>query len=166
MNYQRTTNEAQFSKFIFMLRRSKGSKFFSADEELRIENAIENAELKTSGEIRVFIESTCKTKVHIRTIEIFKLLKMHNTADRNGVLLYIAMSDRQFAVFGDAGIHKHLGFGFWEKQAKYLRDFFEQNEKVEGIVNVINNIGENMAVYFPDAGTNSNELPNSIAYGK
>ena len=74
-----------FSKFLFMFRRSKGSKFFSADEESRIENAIVNAELKTTGEIRIFIESTCRTKVHTRTIEIFKLLKMHNTIDRNGV---------------------------------------------------------------------------------
>ncbi len=91
---------------------------------------------------------------------------MHNTIDRNGVLLYIAMDDKQFAVFGDAGIHKYLGFGFWEKQAKYLKDFFEQNEKVDGIVNVINNLGENMAIHFPNAGKNSNELPNTIAYGK
>ncbi len=149
-----------------MLRRNKGSKFFSSEEELRIEQAIENAEAATTGEIRVFVESTCATKAHIRTLELFKLLKMHNTTDRNGVLLYVAMDSRQFAVFGDAGIHQHLGFGFWEKQAKYLKDFFEQNEKVEGIVNVINNLGENLATYFPHSGNKKNELPNNIAYGK
>ena len=88
--------------------------FFTDIQQKSIVLAIENAELNTSGEIRVHLESKCKGEPKTRAIEVFERLKMHETALRNGVLFYLATDDRKFAIIGDEGINNLVGDLFWD----------------------------------------------------
>lgn len=140
-------------------------RFFKVKEEHRILNAIRNAESVCSGEIRVFVEDKCPEKVEARTLRVFEKLKMFQTQHRNGVLIYIALSDRKFAVFGDEGIYKHLGSEFWQKEAGYLRDFFQNGMMVAGLCHVIKHLGDVIQPYYPHLKEDANELPDDIVYG-
>jgi len=130
-------------------------------------HAIRNAEKQTSGEIRVYIESHCKyVNPMDRAGEIFFSLKMDQTKDRNGVLVYIALRDRQLAIFGDEGIHREVGKEFWEKEALQMIAQFRSDNYAEGIANVVTDIGEALKTHFPYEGdTDKNELPDDIVFG-
>ena len=141
------------------------TRFFKVKEEHQILKTIRQAESVCSGEIRVFVEGKCPHSVEKRTIEVFKKLKMFETKDRNGVLIYIALEDRKFSVFGDEGIHQHLGFHFWRTEAGYLRDFFENNMMVDGLCHVIKHLEDTMQPLFPHSDNDVNELPDEIVYG-
>ncbi len=140
-------------------------KFFTKTEEKHILSAIKEAELASSGEVRVFVESHCKGEIEKRTIEIFKKLKMHATRERNGVLIYVAMNDRRFTIFGDEGIHQKMGFQFWNLEAATLKDHFVENRIVEGLSATIISIGHVLKEHFPYASDDKNELPDTIVYG-
>jgi len=129
--------------------------------------AIRFAEKQTSGEVRLFVESHCSYIQPIdRAKELFAELKMTATKDRNGVLLYFAMKDRQMAIWGDEGIHQKMGQGFWEKVvAKILADF-KREHFVEGICNMIQTVGEALKKNFPYASDDKNELDDTIVFGK
>ncbi|NBO49657.1 MAG: TPM domain-containing protein [Chitinophagia bacterium] len=129
--------------------------------------AIRFAEKQTSGEVRLFVESHCSYIQPIdRAKELFAELKMTATKDRNGVLLYFAMKDRQMAIWGDEGIHQKMGQGFWEKEvAKILADF-KKEHFVEGICNMIQAVGEALKKNFPYASDDKNELDDTIVFGK
>ena len=100
----------------------KRKDFFSEEEKLQIIEAVRNAEKRTSGEVRVFVESRCSYMDAIdRAIEIFSELKMTQTADRNAVLVYVAMKDHQLAIFGDEGIHSKLGNEYWSAEVKKMK---------------------------------------------
>lgn len=146
----------------------KKKSFFSEDEKKQIADAIRNAERRTSGEVRVFVESHCKYMDPLdRAAEIFFNLKMNETVDRNAVLLYIAMKDRQLAVFGDEGIHKKVGTEYWNKEIKLLISKFNTANYGEGISQCVKDIGEALHQYFPfDNNTDKNELPDDIVFGK
>lgn len=146
----------------------KKKDFFNADEKSRIVEAIHLAEHRTSGEIRVFVESHCSYMDAIdRAIEIFSLLKMQNTADRNGVLVYVAVKDRQLAVFGDEGIHKKLGNEYWNKEVQQMIAHFNKENYSEGIRQCILDIGEALQTHFPyNNDADKNELPDDIVFGR
>ena len=144
----------------------KKKQFFDETEERQIMSAIQKAEKASSGEIRVYVESECADSVEQRTIAIFKKLKMYRTHERNGVLIYIAMDSRKFAIFGDEGIHKKMGFNFWTNEAATLKTFLSTEQIVEGICQVIIDIGEVLKVHFPHASDDRNELPDKPVYGK
>ena len=130
--------------------------------------AIKNAERRTSGEIRVFVESHCKYMDAIdRAMEIFFQLKMDKTDDRNAVILYLALKDRQLAVFGDQGIHQKVGSEYWYKAVKDLTTNFDRKDHALGISQCVKEIGEALHYYFPyDNDTDKNELPDDIVFGK
>ena len=140
-------------------------KFFTKTEEKHILSAIKEAELASSGEIRVFVESHCKGEIDRRTIEIFKKLKMDLTKERNGVLIYIAIKDRRFTIFGDEGIHQKMGFQFWNAEAAILKSYFSENKIVEGLSATIISVGQILKEHFPYSNDDKNELPDTIAYG-
>ena len=140
-------------------------RFFKVHEEHQILKAIKQAETVCSGEIRVFVEDKCPETVQGRTLEVFKKLKMFETRQRNGILIYIALKDKKFSVFGDEGIHQHLGFHFWRTEAKYLREFFEEDMMVIGLCHVIKHLGDTMQPIFPHTDNDTNELPDEIVYG-
>jgi uncharacterized membrane protein len=140
-------------------------KFFTKTEEKHILSAIKEAELASSGEVRVFVESHCKGDIEKRTIDIFKQLKMHKTRERNGVLIYIAIKDRRFTIFGDEGIHQKMGFQFWNEEAVILKSFFVDNKIIDGLTATIISIGQILKEHFPYSTDDKNELPDTIVYG-
>ena len=146
----------------------KKKSFFAEVEKKQIVEAIRNAERRTSGEIRVFIESRCRYVDPLdRAAEIFFSLEMDETDDRNAVLLYIAMKDRQLAVFGDEGIHKKVGTDYWNKEVNLLIKEFNTAHYGDGISQCVTDIGEALHQYFPfDNDTDKNELPDDIIFGK
>lgn len=146
----------------------KKKDFFTEDEKKQIVEAIRSTERRTSGEIRVFVESRCRYVDPLdRAAEIFFNLKMNETKDRNAVLLYIAMKDRQLAVFGDEGIHEKVGTGYWNKEVNLLINEFNTAHYGDGISQCVRDIGEALHKYFPfDNGTDKNELPDDIIFGK
>jgi uncharacterized membrane protein YgcG len=148
--------------------RKKAVDFFSKEEKELVVSAIQSAELSTSGEVRVFIESRCSFVNPIdRAIQIFGQLKMHQTAQRNAVLVYVAIKDRQLAVFGDEGIHQKVGNVFWNEAVKKMLQHFNSQNYAQGIANVVTEIGEALQQHFPyDAATDINELPDDIVFGK
>lgn len=141
---------------------------FSVEENQRIVDAIRIAEQKTSGEIRLYIESRCRFVEPLeRAAEIFWNLKMDHTAYRNSVLLYVAVKDHQFAIFADKGIHDRLSSSFWEKEVNEMRFHFHEHHYLEAILLVIHDIGEALQEHFPfDPSADKNELPDDIVFGK
>ena len=146
----------------------KRKDFFTEEEKLQIIEAVRNAERMTSGEVRVFVESRCSYMDAIdRAKEIFVELKMNETADRNAVLVYIAMKDHQLAVFGDEGIHSKLGNDYWNAEVKKMISNFNKENYAEGIKEVVTDIGEALTQLFPyNNDTDKNELPDDIVFGK
>jgi len=145
----------------------KQKEFFSHDEKELILQAIRNAEQQTSGEIRVYVENHCRFVDPMdRAAEIFFGLKMDQTAERNGVLVYIALRDRQLAVLGDEGIHKAVGKEFWEKEVAEMIHEFHADHYATGIAKVVGEIGEALRENFPYVGEKDrNELPDDIVFG-
>ena len=147
---------------------SRKKDFFSAEEREAIINAIKTAERQTSGEVRAYVESRCKFVDPLdRAAEIFFGLKMEETAERNGVLVYAAIKDRQLAVFGDSGIHQKVGDVFWQKEVAKMIHSFNRDNYAEGIVKVVTDVGEALKEHFPYQGEkDKNELPDDIVFGR
>lgn len=140
---------------------------FSQDEEARIASAIRAAERGTSGEIRLYVEDYCQRDHPAeRAQELFQLFGMYNTQNRNAVLIYLAEKSRQFALWGDAGIHEKVGNQFWEEEKKLLREYLQRDEAAEGVSKAILLVGDRLRQFFPnDEKTDINELPDEIIYG-
>ncbi len=147
--------------------KKKPVNYFSDAEKQIVTQAIEKAEHQTSGEIRVYIESHCKADPVTRAKEVFAQLTMHKTAERNGVLVYVAMKDKKLAIFGDEGIHTKVGDAFWQTQVGNILQHFNQQNYAEGIAAIVLEIGEALKTYFPyDEQGDKNELPDDIVFGK
>jgi uncharacterized membrane protein len=146
----------------------KKKSLLTADEQAEIAEAIREAEKRTSGEVRVFIESHCKYVDPLdRAAEIFYGLKMDKTVDRNAVLVYIAVKDHQLAIFGDEGIHMKTGSEFWQKEVNLMLSQFNKENYGDGIVTVVKEIGDALYQHFPyDKKVDKNELPDDIVFGK
>jgi uncharacterized membrane protein len=146
----------------------KKKDFFTAEEQQLIIESIRNAERMTSGEVRVFVESKCSYMDAIdRAAELFFHLEMQKTDDRNAVLVYVAMKDRQLALFGDEGIHKRVGNEYWNNEVHKMISNFNQENYAIGISEVVNDIGEALTKNFPfNNDTDKNELPDDIVFGK
>jgi uncharacterized membrane protein len=146
----------------------KTKEFFTDEEKQLIVEAVQNAERRTSGEIRVFVEHRCRYVNAIdRAIEIFENLQMHKTQLRNAVLVYVAIKDRQLAVFGDEGIHNKVGNEYWASEVVKMIHAFNRENIAQGIAQCAKNIGEALCTHFPyDKDTDKNELPDDIVFGK
>jgi uncharacterized membrane protein len=146
----------------------KKKQFFTAEEQVRIVDAIAAAEKETSGEIRLYVESRCRFVDPVdRAAEVFFGLKMENTAARSAVLVYVAMKDRQLALFGDKGIHEKVGDQFWNENVQTMLSHFNKKNYVEGLVKIIGEIGQALEGHFPfDKDSNINELPDDIVFGR
>lgn len=133
-----------------------------------ITKAIAEAERRTSGEIRVYVEWRCSFVDAIdRAYELFFQLNMSKTDARNGVLVYVALKDRQLAVYGDEGIHSKVGQDYWNNVVNEMLTNFNRENYSIGISNCVRQIGEALHEHFPyDEGTDKNELPNDIVFGR
>jgi len=144
----------------------KASTFFSEEQQAQILAAVREAEMETSGEIRVHIESSLKGDVLDRAAWLFKKLGMHKTADRNGVLFYLAVSDRKFAIIGDAGINAKVHAGFWDDISELLMKDFKEGKFTEGLSAGILLAGKHLKINFPHKPDDVNELPDEISFDK
>lgn len=139
--------------------------FFTEEERAEIEQAINDAEKITSGEIRVHLENTCYEDILDHSAWIFEELEMHKTEGRTGVLIYMAVIDRVFTVIGDAGINQKVPDDFWDKTTELISKYFMLGQFKEGLIAGIQAIGEDMKVHFPIGENDKNELPNTISFG-
>lgn len=140
---------------------------FSSDQKKRIKAAIEEAELNTSGEIRVHLENHCKSEnVLDRAAQVFAQLKMHETEARNGVLVYMAVKDHKFAIIGDGGINAKVEEDFWDTTKEKMLSRFKAGELTQGLVDGILCAGERLKQYFPYQKDDINELSDDISFGK
>lgn len=138
---------------------------FSEEARAQMVKAIEAAELNTSGEIRVHIENKCKIEVLDRAAYIFKYLEMHKTALRNGVLFYLSVNDKKFAVIGDAGINEKVPADFWNNVKDLVISNFKQEKFTEGLSEGIRLAGLQLQEHFPYQSNDKNELNNEISFG-
>jgi uncharacterized membrane protein len=139
------------------------SRFFSDAEKETIRTAIEAAEERTSGEIRVHLDRRCAGDPLDAARGWFAKLRMEATRDHNGVLLYLAIADRKFALLGDSGIHEALPEGTWEALRDRMVDEFSKDRFAEGIAAAIAEIGGVLAARFPRRADDTDELPDELS---
>jgi uncharacterized membrane protein len=142
---------------------SKVEGFLSAEEEQDIIDAIKNAEKNTSGEIRVHIEKTSKTDAYKRSMEVFHYLKMDETKLQNAVLIYVAIADKTFAIYGDKGINEVVSENFWNTTRDVIQQHFKSGNFKQGLVEGINEAGIQLKTYFPWLQDDTNELSDEIS---
>lgn len=138
---------------------------FSETDKQIIINAIKEAELNTSGEIRVHVDQRCKNPLDSAS-DVFAKLNMHQTALRNGVLFYLAIKDRKFAIIGDAGINSVVPAHFWDQITTDLELKFKNFAYVDGLKDAILATGMQLKTHFPyNDKSDINELSDEISFG-
>jgi uncharacterized membrane protein len=144
----------------------KASSFFTKEQQAQILAAVREAEDETSGEIRVHIETSLSGDVLDRAAWVFNKLGMQKTAERNGILFYLAVDSRKFAVIGDTGIHARVPEGFWEGISNSMSGLFREGKFTEGLENGIVTAGRQLKEHFPHRKDDINELPDDISFDK
>lgn len=137
----------------------------SSEEEQKVLFAISEAELKTSGEIRVHIDKWCKTDPVFKANNLFLHLKMDKTANKNAVLIYVAKKEKKFAIVGDVGIDAVVPNDFWDEAKEHMTNSFRSDDLVGGLCKGIQLVGEQLKEFFPYENGDINELPDEISYG-
>ncbi len=137
--------------------------FLTSKEEQEIIEAIRLAELNTSGEIRIHLEDCCTSDSKARALEVFSILKMDNTRLKNAVLIYIAVHDHTFVIYGDKGIHTVVNNDFWDTTRDTILSHFKKDQYAKGLIQGVKSIGEQLKTFFPWDSNDSNELPNTIS---
>ena len=138
--------------------------FFTESDKLLVLNAIKQAETDTSGEIRVHVENHCKGDLMDRAATVFSVLNMHKTALRNGLLFYLAVKDRKFAILGDVGINKVVPADFWEQIKLQVKIQFSNQLFAAGLAEGIVTAGEQLQKHFPYQSDDKNELSDDISF--
>jgi uncharacterized membrane protein len=142
---------------------SKVEAFLTKDEEQEIVAAIKEAEKNTSGEIRVHIEAHTDEDHFKHAQKVFAKLGMHNTELRNGVLIYIAVTDHQFVILGDQGINTVVADNFWETTKNVMQEHFRTGAFKSGIVAGVLKAGQELKNHFPYQEDDKDELSNEIS---
>lgn len=142
---------------------SKVEEFLTKQQEQDIIEAIRIAEQNTSGEIRVHIEASSDKDHYERALEVFHLLKMYNTKDKNGVLIYVAVHDKKFVICGDKGINQVVPKDFWNTTKDSIQHHFKKGDFKQGLVDGILKAGEELKAHFPWQIDDENELSNEIS---
>jgi uncharacterized membrane protein len=140
------------------------SRFFTREQQQQIVAAIQSAEKETSGEIRVHVDNTCREEALDRAAWVFGKLNMHQTRLRNGVLIYMAVESRKFAIIGDAGINAVTPGDFWDLIQENMSGYFAEGRFTEGLVAAIEETGRALKEYFPYQTDDVNELPDEISF--
>jgi uncharacterized membrane protein len=129
----------------------------------KIVKAVQQAEKECSGEIRVHIQKRCNEDIVKTAEKKFNELKMYKTADRNGVLIFIAIKDKKFAIIGDKGIHEAVSTDFWEKTADAMKGEFIKDDIAAGIVEGVLAVGQQLKIFFPYTSDDINELSDEVS---
>ena len=138
--------------------------FLNEKEVKDLAAIISEAELLTSGEIRLHLEEKCNIDTQARALEVFYSLNMGNTKLKNAVLIYISYGDQKFAICGDEGIHKNVSNRFWKSLRNSLRRSFEKKDFFKGISITIMECGRQLRTYFPYQHDDINELDNHVTF--
>ena len=152
---------------IFAVKRtimSNAINILNREEDRRVVEAIKQAELNTSGEIKVHIENHCRGDVEKRSLVVFNKLKLNESQLRDGVLVYLAVKVRKFAILGDEGINKVVEDGFWNDVKDLMLSHFKEGRFTEGLEAGIQRCGEKLKAYFPYQSDDINEIPDDISY--
>ena len=144
---------------------SKVEDFLTKEEEQEIVAAICTAEKNTSGEIRVHLEKTTALDPYDRALEVFNQLKMDQTQLQNGVLIYVAVKDRNFVICGDKGINDVVKEDFWNSTRDVIVAHFKNGNFKQGLIDGIIKAGEQLQQYFPHIEGDKDELSNEISKG-
>ena len=144
---------------------SSPKKLFSEKDKETLIQAIKEAEKRSSAEIRIHIENHCSGAVLDRATAVFHKLEMHKTELRNGVLIYLALKDRQTAIIGDMGINALVPKEFWQNCYDTMAAHFSQGDFVGGIVSAIENFQDDLGKLFPHQPDDVNELSDEISFG-
>ena len=144
---------------------SKVEEFLTAEQEQDIIVAIRKAESTTSGEIRIHIEGSTELDPFDRAMELFHNLKMDNTKEQNGVLIYVAVLDKTFVIYGDKGINDVVPSNFWESTKDVMQSHFRNNQFSQGLIEGVLKAGEQLSQHFPWQPADINELPDDISKG-
>lgn len=144
---------------------SKVEDFLTQAEEQEIVVAIGKAEKETSGEIRVHIEKETSIAAIDRAVEVFQNLNMENTQERNGVIIYVAVKSKQFAIYGDKGINEKVSDDFWDCTKDIMAKHFQNGDFKQGLIDGILNAGEQLKKHFPYQDDDTDELSNEISKG-
>lgn len=139
-------------------------KRFTPEQKKAMVAAIQEAEKNTSGEIRIHFENHCKKDVLDRAVQVFAELKMHKTAQRNGVLIYVALDDKKTAILGDAGINAKVPSGFWDQTKEAMIQKFRTGLICEGVCEAARQAGILLKEHFPYQQEDVNELPDEISF--
>jgi uncharacterized membrane protein len=138
--------------------------FFSSEESAKIVAAIAQAEKNTSGEIRVHLASKVKGEVLEAAVQTFGKLGMHKTELRNGILIFLVPSQKVFAIYGDQGINEKVPSNFWKEERDLLQQYFKEGQYVDGVCEVVQQVGEKLQTFFPIQPDDKNELSNEISF--
>lgn len=144
----------------------KASSFFTKEQQAQVLASVREAEKETSGEIRVHMETSLKSDVLDRAAWLFKKLGMDKTVERNGVLFYLAVDDRKFAIIGDAGINAKVPAGFWDEISEVIKKRFKESKFTEGLSEGIIMAGNQLKTHFPYRKDDINELSDNISFDK
>ena len=139
--------------------------FLSLKEEQEIVEAIRVAECDTSGEIRIHIEKTCAIDVYERALDVFHILKMDNTKQQNGVLIYVAVDNKSFVIIRYKGINNIVGLDFWNSTRDKISSQFKSGNFKQVIIDGIKEAGKVLSKHFPWQHGDSDELENTISKG-
>ena len=139
---------------------------FTEKQQELIVGAIRDAELNTSSEIKVHIEKKCNEEVLDHAALMFDELEMQKTELRNGILIYLAVEDRNLAILGDTGINLKVPKNFWDATRDLMIHHFKSGEFAEGLFNGIKLAGEQLKTYYPYQSNNVNELSDDISFGE
>jgi len=139
---------------------------FTEKQQQQIVAAIKEAELNTSGEIKVHIEKKCEEDVLVHAAFMFDELEIQKTELRNGALIYLAVEDRALAILGDTGINLKVPNNFWDATRDVMINHFKEGEFAEGLANGIKLAGEQLKEYYPYESDGVNELSDEISFGE
>lgn len=137
---------------------------FTEQQQQQVQDAIAQAELNTSGEIRVHIDKRCKEEPMKMAIAVFEKLGMHKTEQRNAVLFYLAIDDKKLAILGDKGINEAVPTNFWDEIRDLMVSHFKKGEFTEGLSKGIVMAGEQLKTAFPYQSDDTNELSNELTF--
>ena len=137
--------------------------FLSEDDLAAVTRAVAEAEAHTSAEVRVHLDHSCGGDALHRAIKVFEKLGMHKTAARNGVLVYISVTDRKLAVIGDKAIHERVGEAYWQGLVAAVRDRLSQQQSRDGLIHALAEVGRELGRHFPRRSADKNELSDEVS---
>lgn len=140
--------------------------FLSRLDHERIVAAIRDAEGKSSGEIRVYVQrGELEGDAYDHARKKFTKLGMEATRERNGILIFVAPRAQKFAVIGDEGVHQKCGPEFWQRLVESMREHFKREEFTDALAEAIETAGKLLAAHFPRQGDDRNELSDKVVEG-